>query len=307
MKKKKIKIFVAGHKGMVGSAVIRQLEKKNNIGIIAIEKKKLNLIHQNKTFEFVKKSKPDIIIIAAAKVGGIINNNTQRAEFIYENTMIHSNIIHSAYQNNIKKIIFLGSSCIYPKNCKQPMKENDLLDGKFEPTNEPYAMAKMHGIKMCENYNKQYKTNYISIIPSSLYGPNDNYNQRESHVIPALMKKFSQAKKLNSKNVRIWGTGKPKREFLHVDDLAKFIVNLAFKNIGHKLLNVGSGNEITIKQLALLLKRISKYQGNLIFEKSKPDGVFRKLLDSSKAKKIGFKCNIPFIDGLTKIYNNNFQ
>ena len=247
---------------MVGSAILEKLRKNKFYRLITIEKKNLNLINQIKTFNFIKKTKPDIIIIAAAKVGGISHNNKNRAEFIYENTMIHTNLIHSAYQNGIKNIIFLGSSCMYPKYCKQPMKETDLLNGKFEPTNEPYALAKMHGIKMCESYNKQYNTNYISLIPASLYGPNDNYKNEESHVIPALMKKLYFAKKNKNSKVEIWGTGKPRREFLHVSDFSDFVIKLIKIKPKIKILNVGSGKEISIKKLAIKLKKFQDLMVN---------------------------------------------
>ncbi len=304
---KKTKIFLAGHQGMVGSAIFKKLKENNYKNIVTIEKKKLNFINQSKTLKFLNKIKPDLVIIAAAKVGGITFNNSNRAEFIYENTMIHSNLIHSSYLNNVKKIIFLGSSCMYPKNCKQPMKEEFLLDGKFEPTNEPYALAKMHGIKMCESYNYQYKTNYISLIPASLYGPNDNYKKKESHVIPSLMTKFYLAKKNKINKVEIWGTGKPKREFLHVYDFADFVISLIQKKIDPKILNIGSGTEITIKKLAFILKKISQYNGKIIFNRSKPDGVYRKLLDSKKVRLLGFKEKINFEQALTKIYNEKFK
>ena len=304
---KKTKIFLAGHQGMVGSAIFKKLKENNYKNIVTIEKKKLNFINQSKTLKFLNKIKPDLVIIAAAKVGGITFNNSNRAEFIYENTMIHSNLIHSSYLNNVKKIIFLGSSCMYPKNCKQPMKEEFLLDGKFEPTNEPYALAKMHGIKMCESYNYQYKTNYISLIPASLYGPNDNYKKKESHVIPSLMTKFYLAKKNKINKVEIWGTGKPKREFLHVYDFADFVISLIQKKINPKILNIGSGTEITIKKLAFILKKISQYNGKIIFNRSKPDGVYRKLLDSKKVRLLGFKEKINFEQALTKIYNEKFK
>ena len=307
MNKKKTKIFIAGHKGMVGSAILKKLKENNFKKIITVDKKKLNFINQAKTLKFISKIKPDIVIIAAAKVGGITFNNLNRAQFIYENTMINSNIIHSSYLNNVKKIIFLGSSCMYPKDCKQPMKEEYLLDGKFEPTNEPYALAKMLGIKMCESYNYQYKTNYLSLIPASMYGPNDNYNDKQSHVIPALMKKLYLAKKNKAKKVEIWGSGKPKREFLHVYDFADFVVEIIQKKIKPKILNIGSGTEITIKKLALILKNITQYKGKLIFNKSKPDGVYRKLLDSKKVRSIGFKRKINFEQALMKIYSEKFH
>ena len=303
---KNLKIFLAGHNGMVGSSILKRLKQKKFKKIITASKKSLNLLDQNKTFKFFKKKKPDVVIIAAAKVGGILNNNKNRAQFIYENTVIQNNLIHASYVNNVRKLIFLGSICIYPKKCKQPMKEDYLLSGKLEETNEPYAIAKIHGLKMCENYNRQYKTNFISLMPSSLYGPNDNYHLNNSHVIPALLKKIYLAKLQKKNIVKIWGTGKPKREFLHVDDLSNFVIKIIFKNPKKKLINVGYGREISIKSLSSLIKKIIGFKGKIVFDKNKPDGVMRKLLNSSYAKSLGFKISINLEHGLSMTYKSKF-
>lgn len=303
---KNLKIFIAGHNGMVGSSIKKKLTEKKFKKIITASKKKLNFLDQKKTFNFLKKIKPDIVIIAAAKVGGILNNNINRAQFIYENTVIQNNLIHGSYLANVKKLIFLGSSCIYPQLSKQPMKEEYLLTGKLEPTNEPYAIAKIHGLKMCENYNRQYKTNYISLMPSSLYGPNDNYDLKNSHVIPALLKKMHEAKTKNKKFVKIWGSGKPKREFLHVEDLAEFTIKLISINPKKKIINIGYGKDISIKALSLMIKKISGFQGKILFDKTKPDGVKRKLLNSNYAKSIGFKVKTKLFNGLKKTFEKKF-
>ena len=303
---KNLKIFIAGHNGMVGSAIHNELIRKNFKKIITITKKNLNLLDQKKTFNFIFKNKPDVVIIAAAKVGGIVNNNINRAQFIYENTTIQNNLIHGSYLAKVKKVIFLGSSCIYPKFCKQPMKEEYLLDGKLEPTNEPYAIAKIHGLKMCENYNRQYKTNYISIMPSSLYGPNDNYDLKNSHVIPALLRKMHEAKIKNKKFVKVWGSGNPKREFLHVKDLAEFVIKIIDINPKKKLINVGYGKEISIKDLSYMIKKISGFKGKIFFDKTNPDGVMRKLLNSGYAKSVGFKVKIKLNAGLKQTYESEF-
>ncbi len=306
MSLKNSKIFIAGHNGMVGSSIHKKLTEKKFKKIIIVSKKNLNLLDQGKTFKFLKKIKPEIVIIAAAKVGGILNNNINRAQFIYENTVIQNNLIHGSYLAKVKKLIFLGSSCIYPRLSKQPMKEEYLLSGKLEPTNEPYAIAKIHGVKMCENYNRQYKTNYISLMPSSLYGPNDNYDLKNSHVIPALLKKMYEAKVKNKKFVKIWGSGAPKREFLHVEDLAEFIIKLMSVNPKKKILNVGYGKEISIKDLSFMIKKISGFQGRIVFDKTKPDGVKRKLLNSNYAKSVGFKIKINLFNGLKKTFEEKF-
>ena len=304
--KRNLKIFIAGHNGMVGSSILNFLRLQNYKKIITINKKKLNLLDQEKTFRFLKKNKPDVVIIAAAKVGGILNNNVNRAQFIYENTTIQNNLIHGSYISKAKKLIFLGSSCIYPKLSKQPMKEEYLLSGKLEETNEPYAIAKIHGVKMCESYNKQYNTNFISLMPSSLYGSNDNYNLQNSHVIPALLKKIFLAKTKKKKTLKIWGSGKPKREFLCVDDLAKFVVRIISLNPKKKLINVGYGKEISIGKLAFMIKKIIGYTGKITFDKQKPDGVKRKLLDSKYAKTLGFKVKTNLEDGLRKTFKEKF-
>ena len=303
---KNLKIFIAGHNGMVGSSIKKKLIEKKFKKIITVSKKKLNFLDQKKTFNFLKKINPDIVIIAAAKVGGILNNNINRAQFIYENTVIQNNLIHGSYLANVKKLIFLGSSCIYPRLSKQPMKEEYLLTGKLEPTNEPYAIAKIHGLKMCENYNRQYKTNYISLMPSNLYGSNDNYDLKNSHVIPALFKKMHEAKIKNRKFVKIWGSGKPKREFLHVEDLVEFIIKLISINPKKKVINIGYGKDISIKALSVMIKKISGFQGKILFDKTKPDGVKRKLLNSNYAKSIGFKVKTKLYKGLKKTFDREF-
>jgi len=309
------KIFVAGHNGLVGSALVRQLKKNTKIKIIIKEKKELNLIDQPKVMNFFKKEKIDQVYIAAAKVGGIYANNTYPAEFIYKNLMIQTNIINSAFLNGVKKLLFLGSSCVYPKNSSQPMKEQGLLKGVFEATNEPYAIAKISGIKMCESYNRQYgrshKIDYRCIMPTNLYGPNDSYDLKNSHVLPTLIRKFHEAKLNKKKFVNLWGTGNPRREFLYVDDLAKacvHIMNLK-KSIFNKGLNpmcshinVGSSNEIRIKDLANIIKKIVDFKGDIKWDFSKPDGMKRKLLDSSKILKLGWRPQVSLKDGILKTY-----
>jgi GDP-L-fucose synthase len=311
----KKKIFVAGHNGLVGSALVRIL-KKQNFKIITKNRDKLNLLNQQDVENFLKNSKIDQIYLAAAKVGGIHANNTFPAEFIYENLMIQNNVIHGAFVSGIKKLLFLGSSCIYPKNSNQPMKEEELLTGKLEPTNEPYAVAKIAGIKMCESYNRQYEKShnidYRSIMPTNLYGPGDNYHPENSHVIAGLINRFHIAKINNLPVVTIWGTGKPKREFLHVDDMARasiHVMNLS-KKIFNKYtsstcshVNIGSGEELTIKDLAEKVKKTVGYQGNINFDLSKPDGAPRKLLNIERLKKLGFKFQISLEKGLMETYS----
>jgi GDP-L-fucose synthase len=314
--KPKIKIFIAGHNGMVGSALFRLL-KKQDIDLIIKEKKELNLLNQKQVNFFFKSQKIDQVYLAAAKVGGIYANNFYPADFIYENLMIQNNIIHNAFLNGVKKILFLGSSCIYPKNSNQPIKEDILLSGKLEATNEPYAIAKIAGIKMCESYNRQYKKkngiDYRCIMPTNLYGPKDNYHPENSHVIPGLIYRFHQAKKKNLKSIAIWGTGKPKREFLYVDDLARasiFLMNLDKKIYERHIspmcshINVGSGLDLTIKDLAENIKEIVGYKGNIKFDTNKPDGVSRKLLNSDLINKLGFIPTTSLKDGLRKTYKD---
>jgi len=286
---KNSKIFIAGHRGMVGSAVLRYFKKKKYKNLIFKDKKKLNLLNQKQTENFLKRTKPDFVIIAAARVGGIIANNTYKAEFIYENLMIQTNLIHASFKAGIKKLIFLGSSCIYPKHAKNPLKEEYLLSGKLEPTNDAYAIAKIAGIKMCEFYNNQYNLDYISLMPTNLYGPNDNYNLKNSHFFPALIKKILNAKKKNKKNLEIWGTGKPKRELMYVDDLAIACEHFLRTNTKHYLINVGTGVEKTILNYAKFIMKKLNLNLDIRYDKKKPDGVKRKVVDISIAKSYGWK------------------
>ena len=308
------KIFVAGHKGMVGSSIVRFLQKQE-VEIIIADRTELNLLNQTEVRNFFKENNIDQVYLAAAKVGGIHANNIFPAEFIYQNLTIQTNIIHSSFLNGVKKLLFLGSSCIYPKKSIQPMKENELLAGKLEPTNEPYAIAKIAGIKLCESYNRQYSKShgidYRSIMPTNLYGPGDNYHPDNSHVIPALIYRFHKAKVNKLPNVTIWGTGKPKREFLYVDDMASASVHLIFLNkeiydkntsemCGH--VNAGSGEDLTIKELAEILKQVINYKGEIKFDPSKPDGSPRKFMDSNLLNSLGWKPNIDLKEGLIKTY-----
>ena len=301
---KNTKIFLAGHKGLVGSAILRKLIKKNYKNIILADKKKLNLLDQKKVFNFLRKKKPKIVIIAAAKVGGIYHNSTKGAEFIYENLQIQNNLIHGSFKNNIKKLVFLGSSCIYPKNSKQPIKEEYLLSGKLEETNLPYATAKIAGIKMCEAYNKQYKTNYICLMPTNTFGPNDNYNLLNSHFFPALIKKAHECKINNKKTIEVWGSGKPFREIIFVDDLADACIFFMNKNIKEPLINIGSGKDMRIRDYVRFLIKKLDLKVKIKFIKSKPDGVFRKVLDVSKAKKYGWKAKTSLNDGFNITYKD---
>jgi GDP-L-fucose synthase len=286
---KRSKIFIAGHNGMVGSSLVRYFKKKKYQNIITKDKKFLNLINQKQTENYIKKIKPDFIIIAAARVGGIGANNKFKAEFIYENISIQTNLIHAAYKSGVRKLIFLGSSCIYPKSSKQPIKENYLLSGKLEPTNDAYAIAKIAGIKMCEAYNNQYKLNYICLMPTNLYGPNDNYNLSTSHFFPALIRKVATAKKNNSKYLDIWGNGKSKRELMYVDDLAHACEFFLKKKTKHSLINIGSGIEKSIEDYSKFIMKKLNIKLKLRFDKKKPNGVKRKIIDSSLAKKYGWK------------------
>ena len=306
---KQSKIYIAGNTGMVGSAILRNLESKGYTNFVFTPYPKYDLTKQKVVEDFFQRERPEYVINAAAKVGGILANNIYRAQFIYENIMIQSNIIHSAYINNVKKLLFLGSSCIYPKNCAQPMKEKYLLTGLLEPTNEPYAIAKIAGIKMCESYFRQYDCNFISVMPTNLYGPGDNFDLNNSHVIPALIKKFHEAKQTNNPYVEIWGTAKPKREFLYVDDMADacvFILDnieaseLYSSGITH--LNIGSGLDLTIKELAMTVGEIIGFDGKIGFNATKPDGMQRKLLDISKLASMGWESKINLKIGLRKAY-----
>jgi len=338
------KIFVAGHRGLVGSAIIKNLEGKGYTNITTKTHKELDLTNQQATVDFFKKEKPEYVFLAAAKVGGIIANNTYRADFIYHNLMIQNNVIHQSYIHGVKKLLFLGSTCIYPKNAAQPLKEDSLLTNELEYTNEPYAIAKIAGIKMCESYNLQYGTNFISVMPTNLYGPNDNFDLEKSHVLPALIRKMHLAKLLeednkeailkdlqvdnfeealpilskygiSSKNLEIWGSGKPKREFLWSEDMADACVHI-FENTNFKDLsankkevknthiNVGTGEDISIKYLAEIIKKEVGFKGNFVFNAEKPDGTMRKLTDVSKLDNLGWKYKVNLEEGIKKMYTN---
>jgi GDP-L-fucose synthase len=312
----KLKIFVAGHKGMVGSAIVRLL-KNQDVEIISKDRTELDLLNQVSVQKFFEHEKIDQVYLAAAKVGGIYANNTYPADFIYENVMVQTNVIHSAFLNGVKKLLFLGSSCIYPKYASQPMKEEELLTGKLEPTNEPYAIAKIAGIKMCESYNRQYGTShgidYRSIMPTNLYGPGDNYHPENSHVIPGLIYRFHKAKINNLESIAIWGTGTPKREFLYVDDMAQaaiHVMNVDKKNYNEQItletshINVGSEQELTIKELAETIKEVVNFKGTISFDTSKSDGSLRKLLNSERINKLGFNPKTDLKEGLIKTYQD---
>jgi GDP-L-fucose synthase len=297
------KIYVAGHNGMVGSAIVRNLKYKGYKNIIMKSSSELNLIRQSDVENFFESERPDYVFLAAAKVGGIMANNTYRAEFIYNNLMIESNVIHSSHLYDVKKLLFLGSSCIYPKLANQPLKEEYLLSSELEYTNEPYSIAKISGLKLCENYFNQYGKCFISAMPTNLYGPNDNYDLNNSHVLPALIRKFHEAKINGSKKVELWGTGSPFREFLHVDDLADACVFLMNKYNDNSFVNVGTGKEISIKDLSILVSDIIGYKGDVFWNTDKPDGTNRKLLDVSKISKLGWKYKIELEDGIRGVYN----
>ena len=300
---KSSKIYIAGHRGMVGSAIRRKLLSDGHKNFILMGSKKLDLRNQKLVADFFAFEKPDYVFLAAAKVGGILANNTYRAEFLYDNLMIQNNVIHSSYLSGVKKLMFLGSSCIYPKLAEQPLTEDSLLTGTLEPTNEPYAIAKIAGIKMCDAYRDQYGCNFISVMPTNLYGPNDNYDLENSHVLPALIRKFHIAKKNKEESVVMWGTGKPKREFLHVDDLAEACVFL-MQNFSEKgLVNIGTGEDLEIIELARTIAKVVGYTGKIDNDLSKPDGTPRKLLDVSKLSKIGWSAKISLEDGIRSVYN----
>ncbi|XCF07734.1 GDP-L-fucose synthase [Tamlana crocina] len=300
------KIYIAGHKGMVGSAVLRFLKQQGYSNFILKVSKELDLTNQLEVASFFEKEKPDYVFLAAAKVGGIVANNTYRAQFLYENLMIQNNVIHQSYLHKVKKLLFFASSCIYPKFSPQPIKEDYLLTGLLEPTNEPYAIAKIAGVKMCESYNKQYGCDFISVMPTNLYGPNDNYDLKTSHVLPALLRKFHEAKLKKLSSVEVWGTGTPKREFLHVDDLAEASVHLMKNYSGNVSVNVGTGEDISIKNLAELVKAIVGFKGNIVWNDSKPDGTPRKLLDVSLIHSLGWKHKTTLEEGIKQVYKNKF-
>lgn len=299
---KNSKIYVAGHAGMVGSAVVKKLKKYGYNNLILRTKEQLDLLDQRAVDNFFKKEKPEYVILCAAKVGGIKANITYSADFLYENLQIQNNVIWTALKYNVKKLLFLGSSCIYPRNCPQPMKEEYFMTGKPEPTNEGYALAKICGMKLCEKIHEQYGKFFISCMPTNIYGENDNFNVETSHVIPALMKRMREAKIKNTPEVIIWGTGKSRREFMCVDDLADAIIWMLKTYDEKGFLNIGTGKDISIKNLAYLMKKITGYKGKLVFDKTKPDGMPKKLLDISKIKKLGFRTEIPLEKGLKEMY-----
>ena len=298
------KIFVAGHNGMVGSAIIRRLRELGYTNIITKGRREVDLSNQFQVSQFFHFERPEYVFLAAAKVGGIKANNEQKGDFIYQNIMIQSNIIHAAYASGVKKLLFLGSSCIYPKMSPQPIKEEYLMSGYLEPTNDAYAIAKISGIKMCQSYNQQYGTNFISLMPTNLYGPNDNYDLNNSHVLPAVIRKFHEAKIKKSKSVKIWGTGSPMREFLYVDDLADACVFLINNYNDSEIVNVGTGQDITIKDLAYLVKDVVGFQGDIYFNTDMPDGTPRKLLDVSKLENLGWKYKTSLREGLEKTFTD---
>lgn len=301
---KKSKIYIAGHRGMVGSAIARHLEAKGFTNLVFRTSKELDLRNQEAVFDFFETEKPEYVFLAAAKVGGIVANNTYRADFIYENLCIQNNIIHNAYKHSVKKLMFLGSSCIYPKMAPQPLKEEYLLTGLLEPTNEPYAIAKIAGIKMCEAYRSQYGCDFISVMPTNLYGPNDNYDLEKSHVLPAMIRKFHEAKVNQAANVTLWGSGSPMREFLYADDLAEACIFLMQTYSEAGFVNIGTGTDVTIKTLAELVQKAVGFTGEIIWDASKPDGTPRKLMDVSKLNALGWKHSIELSEGIGMAYQD---
>ena len=299
---KEDKIYIAGHRGMVGSAIVRKLNSEGFYNIITRTSRDLDLRNQAEVSEFFRKEKPDHVFLAAAKVGGILANNTYRAEFLYDNLMIQNNVIHQSYVHGVTKLMFLGSSCIYPKLAPQPLKEEYLLTGELEPTNEPYAIAKIAGIKLCDAYRAQYNCNFISVMPTNLFGPNDNYDLEKSHVLPALIRKFHEAKKNNTPSVMMWGTGNPKREFLHVDDLADACFYLMQTYDEPGLVNIGTGTDIAIKDLAEMVKKTVGYMGKIENDLTKPDGTPRKLMNVDKLKNAGWMAKIDLKEGIESVY-----
>ena len=297
------KIYVAGHNGMVGSAIIRKLKMAGYSNILVRSSKELDLRNQRHVEEFFQSEKPDYIFLAAAKVGGILANNTYKASFMYDNLSIQNNVIHSAYKNHVKKLLFLGSSCIYPKFADQPIIEESLLTSELEPTNEPYAIAKIAGLKMCQFYREQYNSIFISLMPTNLYGPNDNFDLKNSHVLPALLRKFHEAKINKKSSVTLWGTGNPLREFLHVNDLAKACIHFMLTYNEKSPVNIGTGKDISIHELASEIKKIVGFEGEIVWDKNKPDGTPRKLLDVTKAKQFGWESSITLLDGIRMTYD----
>lgn len=303
---KNAKIYVAGHKGMVGSAIVRKLQKEGFHNLVLKTSNELDLTNQQAVISFFEQEQPEYVFLAAAKVGGIEANNTYRAQFLYENLMIQNNLIHQSYVHNVKKLLFLASSCIYPKLAPQPIKEAYLLTGELETTNEPYAIAKIAGIKLCESYHKQYGCNFISVMPTNLYGPNDNYDLNNAHVLPSLLRKFHEAKLNNASKVEVWGTGTPKREFLHVDDLATACYHLMQTYEGNVAVNIGTGNDLSIKELSELIKKITGFKGDIVWNTAKPDGTPRKLLYVDLIHSLGWKHTIDLKAGIEKVYRDKF-
>ena len=301
---KDAKIYIAGHRGLVGSALLRKLEREGYSNIIYRSSAELDLRRQERVESFLKLARPEYVVLAAAKVGGIEANQRYSADFLYDNLMIQTNVIDSAYRNGVKKLLFMGSSCIYPKYARQPIKEEYLLSGKLEPTNEAYAIAKIAGLKMCQHYNQQYGTCFIAVMPSNLYGPGDNFDPDRSHVLPALLRKIHQAKVEKQKEVVVWGSGTPRREFLHVDDLAEALIFLI--KIGHsaQLVNIGVGKDITIRELAMMIKEIVGFKGEIVYDRTKPDGTPRKLLDISRLKQLGWQAKISLEQGIKQTYQS---
>ena len=304
---KNSKIYVAGHRGLAGSAIVRKLKKEGYDNLLLRTSSELDLRNQQAVQSFFEAEKPDYVFLAAAKVGGILANNTYPAEFLYDNLCIQNNVIHEAYRSGVKKLLFLGSSCIYPKNAEQPIKEEYLLSGYLESTNEAYAIAKIAGIKMCQYYHKQYGCSFISAMPTNLYGPGDNYDLKNSHVLPALLRKFHEAKVAGAPSVTVWGSGKPRREFLHADDLAAACFFLMQHYNEPEIINIGTGKDISIGEMATMIKHISGYEGEIVFDTSMPDGTFQKLLDVSKIHALGWKAEIGFEEGVRKTYESKFE
>jgi len=315
---KQSKIYIAGHRGLVGSAIVRKLEAEGHTNLVLKTHAELDLLDQKAVADFFAREKPEYVFLAAARVGGILANNTYVAQFIYENLQIQNNVIHQSYINGIKKLLFLGSSCIYPRECPQPMKEEYLLSGYLEKTNEPYAIAKIAGIKMCQSYNRQYGTNFIATMPTNLYGPGDNFDLEDSHVLPALIRKFYEAKKNNLPTVEVWGTGEPRREFLHVDDMADgclFLMNnfdptVDQNETGEIFMNLGVGKDSTVRELAMLVGEIVGFEGEIVWNTDKPDGMPQKLLDISKIRGFGWQHKMALEEGIREVYEwykNNFN
>ena len=301
----KSKIYVAGHNGLVGSAIVRKLKKKRYKNILHVNKNKLDLTNQSRVYNYLKKNKPDFIFICAAKVGGIMSNNKYKADFITQNLLIQTNLINGAFLAGVKNLIFLGSSCVYPKNCKQPIKESYLLSGKLEKTNDAYAIAKIAGIKMCQSFNEQYNLNYKCLMPTNTFGPNDNYSQLDSHFFPALIRKVHNLKKTKSNQINLWGNGKPKREIMHVDDLADACIYFMNKKTNHSIINIGTGKDFSINYYAKLISKLLLHKKiKISYDKTKPNGVLRKVMDVSLAKKYGWKYKIKLEDAILSTYNS---